>query len=528
MIPYLEIVVDILSHGTFKENRTGVGAYTLPGMMFKHNMERGFPLLTTKFVPIKLVASELEGFIKGITDKKWFQEKGNHIWDEFSYVDGRVLERSKTEREIYQLKSNDLGMLYGFQWGKFNADDRIPPPNANIPYKPIINDKAPVYQSTNYGEFYLVDDLGDKIKIQFKETGYTSIFAKSQVNTRKVKDPYYKKYFGEACIGLPDKSLSYHKKAKQIWTNLISRCYNEKAHDYHLYGGNGVRVCNDWLVFEYFLEDLPKIPHWDEKLKSWDMYSLDKDKIGNGFFYSLKTCLWATTKEQSKNKKTNIYFDAISPKGEIIRNQTNLTSFCLNKKIDPGDANKLLNNKRIRPVGGWKFINKRTNRRETNEGIDQLFNIIHTLKTNPNDRRMIVSAWNPRQLHQMALPPCHYSFQVTVDNGFLNLAWNQRSVDVALGLPFNIASYALLLLLFCAETGYKPGHLIGFLMDTHIYENHVDGMKEQLIRQPKLLPKVHIVKEVGPGGFSMLNWDSDDILLMDYEYHPKINFEIAV
>jgi len=286
MRPYLEIVIDILSHGTFKENRTGIGAYTLPGMMFKHDMKHGFPLLTTKYVPIKLVSSELEGFIKGITDKKWFQDKNNHVWDSWCNPK-KVKYGHDIETKKKMFKENDLGPIYGAQWRAF-------------------------------------------------------------------------------------------------------------------------------------------------------------------------------------------------------------------------DKNSL------------------------RDGIDQLKNVIETLKTNPNDRRMIVSAWNPQQLSSMALPPCHYSFQVTVDKGYLNLAWNQRSVDVALGLPFNIASYALLLLLFCAETGYKPGYLIGFLMDTHIYENHVDGLKEQTMREPKELPRLHIKGKEGAKNFCMLDWESEDICLIGYKHSPKINFEIAV
>ena len=156
-------------------------------------------------------------------------------------------------------------------------------------------------------------------------------------------------------------------------------------------------------------------------------------------------------------------------------------------------------------------------------GVDQLKNLVTTLKTNPDDRRMIVSAWNPMDLGQMALPPCHYGFQVTVINGRLNLLWNQRSVDTALGLPFNIASYGLLLTLLARESRLEPGMLVGFLGDTHIYENHVQGLKEQLQREPFELPGIETTKFT-----SIFDWQYTDTVLTNYKHHPAIRFEIAV
>ena len=161
----------------------------------------------------------------------------------------------------------------------------------------------------------------------------------------------------------------------------------------------------------------------------------------------------------------------------------------------------------------------------TDEGIDQLKQLVEKLKTNPYDRRLIVTAWNPGKLHEMALPPCHYSFQITVINNKLNLLWNQRSVDTMLGLPFNIASYALLLHLLAKEADLAEGRLIGFLADTHIYVNHVDGAKEQLSRDPKLYP----LPQIKTDNFtSIFDWTAGDTQLLNYQSHPKINFEIAV
>lgn len=170
------------------------------------------------------------------------------------------------------------------------------------------------------------------------------------------------------------------------------------------------------------------------------------------------------------------------------------------------------------------------------KGVDQLAKIIQTLKTNPNDRRMICSAWNPMALGQMALPPCHLLWQVTVIDGKLNLAWYQRSVDVPLGLPFNIASYGLLLHLLAKEAGLKEGRLIGFLMDTHIYVNQIDALQEQIGRTPMKLASVNTINSApleakgtpSLGKFDILNWSHADTRLENYVSHPPVKFDIAV
>jgi len=287
---YLDIVKKILEQGERKDNRTGVDTIAIAGAMFEHDMSKGFPLLTTKKMPFKVIASELEFFIKGITDKKWLQDRNNHIWDEWAYPKKAPYGHDEASKKR-MADERDLGPIYGFQWRHFNA-------------------------------------------------------------------PYY----------------SY---------------------------------------------------------------------------------------------------------------ETNYTG----------------------------------------QGVDQLKKVIETLKNNPGDRRMIVAAWNPLALHDMALPPCHYAFQVTVIKGKLNLLWNQRSVDTMLGLPFNIASYAILLHLLAKETGLQEGKLVGFLADTHIYENHLEGAKEQISRDPNLYPLPKIVTE---NFTSIFDWQYTDTKIENYQSHLPIKFDIAV
>ena len=152
--------------------------------------------------------------------------------------------------------------------------------------------------------------------------------------------------------------------------------------------------------------------------------------------------------------------------------------------------------------------------------IDQLKELIDGLKNNPDSRRHIVTAWNPEELEDVVLPPCHYGFQCYVADGKLSLMWNQRSVDTFLGLPFNIASYATLLLLLCEETGYEPGELIGSLGDVHLYSNHIEQAMEQLDREPFDLPKLEITK------CDILNGEFD-YKLIDYKYHPTIKAPLS-
>ena len=290
MKQYLDIVQNVLDKGELTPNRTGIDTYRIAGAIFQHDMKNGFPLLTTKKVPYRLVASELEFFIKGVTDKKWLQDRNNHIWDEWC-TPLKIPYAHDEDTKAKMLVERDLGTIYGWEWRHFGAA--------------------------------------------------------------------YKTY--------------------------------------------------------------------------------DTDYAG--------------------------------------------------------------------------------------QGIDQLQKLVNTLKNDPDSRRMLVLAWNPLDIEKAVPPYCHYGFQVTVINGRLNLFWNQRSVDVALGLPFNIASYATLLHLLAKEANLKEGILTGFLADTHIYKNHETGLREQLSRDPLKysLPKIQT------NNFkSIFDWQYTDSEIIDYECYPGIKFQIAV
>ena len=280
MQAYKEYLQYVLDNGVHTPNRTGVDTISCSGYMFKHDMRTGFPLLTSKKMGIKNIASELEMFIKGITSKKFLQDRSNHIWDEWCNPK-KVPYGHDEETKAKMMAEDDLGPVYGKQWVCFNGDS---------------------------------------------------------------------------------------------------------------------------------------------------------------------------------------------------------------------------------------------------ENGNQLKNAIDIIKNNPTSRRILVSAWNPLQLNEMALPPCHVGFQLLCyPDKTMDIIWVQRSIDSFLGLPYDIASYGLLLTLICKETGYTPRYLIGMLGSCHIYENHLDVIKEQLTRPTHKLPTVEI-----ENWKSIWEWEYTDVKLLNYVSEGRLVGAIAV
>ncbi|WP_304685403.1 thymidylate synthase [Muribaculum intestinale] len=156
--------------------------------------------------------------------------------------------------------------------------------------------------------------------------------------------------------------------------------------------------------------------------------------------------------------------------------------------------------------------------------IDQISEVVETLKNNPDSRRIIVSAWNVGQLDEMHLPPCHAFFQFYVADGRLSLQLYQRSADIFLGVPFNIASYALLLQMMAQVTGLRAGDFVHILGDAHIYNNHIEQARMQLSREPRRLPRMVLNPEVK----SIFDFKYEDFTLEDYDPHPHIKAVVAV
>ena len=173
------------------------------------------------------------------------------------------------------------------------------------------------------------------------------------------------------------------------------------------------------------------------------------------------------------------------------------------------------------PVYGYQW---RSWPNPNGQSIDQISQVVNSLKNNPDSRRHIVSAWNPAEVDQMALPPCHSLFQFYVADGKLSCQLYQRSADLFLGVPFNIASYALLTMMMAQVTGLKLGEFVHTLGDVHIYSNHFEQVKEQLSREPRALP----VMKINPDVKSIFEFKYEDFSLEGYDPHPTIKAPIAV
>ena len=156
--------------------------------------------------------------------------------------------------------------------------------------------------------------------------------------------------------------------------------------------------------------------------------------------------------------------------------------------------------------------------------IDQIANVVHDIKTNPFSRRLLVTAWNPAEIQDMALPPCHCLFQFYVNDGKLSCQLYQRSADIFLGVPFNIASYALLTMMMAQVCGLQPGDFVHTFGDAHIYKNHLDQVRLQLSREPRPLPTMRLNPEVK----DIFGFRYEDFTLENYNPHPHIKGEVSV
>ncbi|WP_409298216.1 thymidylate synthase [Peribacillus sp. SCS-26] len=313
-LTYLGLCSHILEQGIKKEDRTGTGTLSIFGHQMRFNLEEGFPLLTTKRIPFRLIASELLWFIKGDTNIRYLLQHNNNIWNEWAF---------KKWVESSEYSGPDM---------------------------------------TNFGIRSQADAEFNKIY-----SGQMEIFKK-----RILEDGVFASRYGE-----------------------LGSVYGKQ---------------------------------WRE---------------------------WETAK------------------------------------------------------GG---------------AVDQLKDVVESIKNNPDSRRLIVSAWNPGDIPGMALPPCHTMFQFYVSEGRLSCQLYQRSGDVFLGIPFNIASYALLTHLIAHECGLKPGEFIHTIGDAHLYVNHMDQVKEQLSREPRQLPSLFLNEEVK----SVFDFEMEDIRIDGYQPHGPIKAPVAV
>ncbi len=467
MRQYLDLLEELRQRGTPKGDRTGTGTLSLFGYQMRFALRDGFPLLSTKKLHLKSIIHELLWFLQGDTNVKYLQENGVKIWNEW--------------RRPYSL--NGRGLIF------------IEPKDAD----------------------YVPHDRG---------------FSYDGVN---------------APAGSVDAKLA------ALWAKMMRRCYDQQHHRYSLYGGHGVSVAKRWHDAEVFVKEVKSIPHWWYKLHDWNSFELDKDYFGVNQ-YGPETSVWLHTAEN------NIYTKSAKPL--VIRDETGLENFfiTLNEASRQtgipastlsrfiGGMPKTLKGKNKQYLG-WEFkeanlegklprleiipdgelgpiYGQQWRRWETTDGrvVDQISQVVEQIKTNPDSRRLIVSAWNVGELDAMALPPCHIMVQFYVAEGRLSCQLYQRSADVFLGVPFNIASYALLTHIMAQQCGLEVGDFVWTGGDVHLYANHLTQAETQLMRQPYPLPRL-IIKRQPPDIFSYLY---EDFALENYQAHPHIAAPVAV
>lgn len=308
-----------------------------------------------------------------------------------------------------------------------------------------------------------------------------------------------------------------HKLAK-TWEGMIARCYDENSQSYKTYGARGVHVCNAWLEFSKFALDCEALPGWSEKLASNTRYVLDKDIKGSGFTYGPDSCVWVTDKANSEASSNLVY--TVERGGERY-SFTNVSEFCATHGVEAKNFSDLWTGaKNAKKRGGFSLVRVES---ASNPGVDQIANLIRDIKANPESRRHVVSAWNPTDIPGMALAPCHCLFQFYVAEGALSCQLYQRSADMFLGVPFNIASYSLLTHMIAQQCDLQVGEFIWTGGDCHIYKNHFDQVNLQLSRMPKPLCTLELERAA-----SIFDYKLEHVKFKDYDYHPAIAADVAV
>lgn len=304
---------------------------------------------------------------------------------------------------------------------------------------------------------------------------------------------------------------------KNTWKGMISRCYNRSDIGWDSYGGRGVSVIDRWLEFKNFEHDATGLPGYEEGVKKY----LDKDILGSGFLYGPDTCSWVSNSENQLAKSTKRY--TVEDQDGKLYTFTNPSVFCREQGIPDGNFSDLWTGRKNAKVrNGFRLVDVSG----TNDGVNQIQQLIDGIRETPESRRLIVSAWNPPEIPEMALAPCHVMFQVYLrDYQYLDLQVYQRSADLLLGVPFNIASYALLVHILASITGYIPGKLTWIGGDTHLYINHLE-QAEELIYQRSIpeFPLLTINRLI----YSVDSIDPSIFELTDYNPNPVIKAPVAV
>lgn len=516
-ISYLNLLQELVNEsekGNLVKDRTGVGTYNLFHRTLRFDLSKSFPLLTTKRMSLKSIIGEVLWFISGSTNANTLKDKyGCTIWDEWKDEDG------------------ELGEVYGSfwrNWRNFNSKTIIKVPikedkNKNW-VQTIPSFKEPIECDLNNSEMWAIASDNDSKNPKYTFQTYRGFIGEIQrSNWRLLKsvdnvDGFAKNNFGVGYLG-NSKSCG-NKKLYNLWRNMLSRCYDTTNPVYKMYGGKGVSVSPIWQSYEMFCKTIHLVKFYDCWVKDSGNFSLDKDYFGSNT-YSPDTCIFLEKKTNSSmNHKGScwsidgVLYPTLSEARRVLGRRFDYVVSELQKGKESccGFTKDTLFE--IKADDGFVYRNEIF--------FDQISWLINEIKTNPNSRRLYVTSSNPSARYNQALDCCHNYFQVVIKNGKLNLYFQMRSTDVFLGLPYNIASYAILAHMLALETGYDVGELVYSGVDVHLYSNHIEQAKEQLSRKPYSFPKLIVNKK------PFFEYALDDFKVEDYLYHPTIKADVAV
>ena len=543
---YLNLLRDVMENGTYKPDRTGTGVKSVFGRQSRYDLRVGFPLLTTKKMNLASIVSELLWFVEGSGDERRLAEI-RYGKSREQLTDKTTIWTANAEADYWTPKARfegDLGRVYGQGWRKWLTPDGpvglikkkekvvergfVPSEHQQLGLKVelIPSDLDGQLFSSQSGNAMVIGKVcqngskNSKYMVEFASGTWLQV-QRPNLATGEFKDPYALSVRNVACIGrvTPEmKKRSYYKRAYDMWNSMIARCYDSTHPSYGLYGRKGVVVSGEWKCFENFMNTLHNVPYFYQWLEN-KTYDLDKDYFG-AEGYSADTCIFIEHKMNTsfgspmRDRETGRLFVSQHQAADLFE----IADSTLQHRIAE-DGFYASDGYRVEPYCPPSGMLVRPQ-----IVTDQLANLIHAIKTDPHGRRHILSAWNPGELDQMALPPCHVLCQFYVSNGELSCLLYQRSNDLFLGSPYNIASYALLTRMIAQVCGLEAGELVYSQGDTHIYVDHFDAVMEQLTRTPYPSPVLYINPSITEiGDFKM-----SDFELHHYESHPLIKAKMAV
>lgn len=518
---YLDALRNIKKNGFDRPERTGVGTRSLFGMQMRFDLRYSFPLLTTKKMALDSISSELLWFIEGSGDERRLAEI-RYGKKRYQLENKSTIWTGNANAPYWKpLFKGDLGKVYGQMWRKWPvADGKV----GLVKKKNKVAEKKfdstqyhaldiettssdlpnNIYPSDNGDIKVLGKTINDDYLVEFND-GVQEVCSIKVLESGKLSNPYTKKFFGVACLGRINKEITerpYFSRAMKIWRDMITECYGKKS---------DMNVSKKWKCFELFINSIQNVPFFHEWVKNCS-YILDVNYYGSTS-YSEKTCIFTMNEVYGTPiESDNQLYESVNAVEKRTGIDSNVVISCIKSKSDfNGKSFSIYTPSKGHVVRRIKII-------------DQLEQLIEGIKNEPYGRRHILSAWNPSEISDMALPPCHIMSQFYVSHGELSCQLYQRSADFFLGVPFNIASYALLTHMIAQVCGLKVGDFVHTIGDAHIYQNHFDAVEEQLLRKPLSSPTIY----VDPSVTDIDDFKKKSFELLLYKSHPFIKAPMAV